>query len=85
MTPPTDRLRRTPSHSPASAVAAPRSGAPSIRWRIERVLGASEAAGAAMSAIGRIVPTAGMRTTIVAHTRPRMSVSAQVADRPLAR
>ena len=49
--------------------------------RALRALGASAAAGAAMSAIDKIVPTAGIATVTAARMRPRMMRSLREAPR----
>ena len=85
MTPPADRFSCTAINSPARDVAAPRIGAPISSRLMVRVHGASAAAGAAMSAMGRIVPTAGTSITMVRVIMTMTVPSAQAGFRPLAR
>ena len=75
MVPPALRRAGTAMARPEIPRSAPSSGQPMRKARELRTRGASAAAGAAMSAIDRIVPTAGIATVTEARMRPRMTSS----------
>ena len=85
MTPPADKLSLTATSNPTRAVTAPRIGATTSSRRMVAVHGASAAAGAAMSAMGRIVPTAGTSMTMVRVIMTMTVASGQAGRSPLAR
>ena len=66
---------------PARPTRAPRRGQAMRKARELRAWGAIAAAGAAMRAIDRIVPTAGIATVTAARMRPRMMRSLREAPR----
>ena len=75
MVPPALSRAGTAIARPAIPRSAPRTGAPTRNARELRTRGARAAAGAAISAIDRIVPTAGIATVTDARMRPRMTSS----------
>ena len=75
MVPPALRRAGTAMARPEIPRSAPSRGQPMRKARELRTRGARAAAGAAMSAIDRIVPTAGIATVTDARMRPRMTSS----------
>ena len=75
MVPPALSRAGTAIAKPTMPRNAPSSGQPTRKARELRTRGARAAAGAAMSAIDRIVPTAGIATVTEARMRPRMTSS----------
>ena len=85
MTPPTLSSSATARPVPTRQQAAPARAAPTRSPREPRTQGAREAAGAAMRAIGRIVPMAGTSAPMVRQIRMRMAASAGPLLSPAAR